>query len=193
MKNWMMLIMAGAFLACVTACGSVTFNSNNSFASNATEESQQADADESDAAGDADGDAATTDCDAYMKSFAKTCFDVTVFDENGLLLNDVDENGNVLGPVDQNWAKDYCDCFAQLAFQQYGCQAVHNDESLDNDAWLERYGSIREQCASVTTEVEDNAVEAPADDAASSDAIEATDTGSVVQDVASGSGAFVVD
>lgn len=151
MRPFVLAILSVMTLFVLTSCGSVMFNSNNSF--NATEEgSAEASGNASEAtSAEASGDQGTQDCDAYMQDLATKCFNTTVFDENGLLLNDVDENGNVLGPVDQNWARSYCNCFAQRSFQDYGCVAVQNDESLDNDAWLAKYSDIRNYCAEVSS------------------------------------------
>ena len=128
-------------LLCMTlfcGCGSVRFNESSSevATASATTDSSQASSGEQE-----------LDCDQYMQSFADSCFDVTVKDENGMLRNDVDANGNDLGPVDQAWAADYCTCFAQRAFQEYGCAAVYADEELVDEAWQNKYNAIGDACA----------------------------------------------
>lgn len=152
MRNTVALfLMSFLFVAMLSACGSVRFNEKSDSPETATAETAQpASANEE------------LDCDAYMQSFADSCFEVTVMDENGALRNDVDADGNDLGPVDQGWAADYCTCFAQRAFQEFGCAAVYADEELDDAAWQAKYMVIGDACAEAVQFVEqdDEEVEA---------------------------------
>ena len=156
-------------LLCMTllcGCGSVRFNESSSevATASATTDSSQASSGEQE-----------LDCDQYMQSFADSCFDVTVKDENGMLRNDVDANGNDLGPVDQAWAADYCTCFAQRAFQEYGCAAVYADEELVDEAWQNKYNAIGDACAEAVQNLNMHvdSAEAPA-----ADSVEAPAAGS---------------
>ena len=165
-------------LLCMTllcGCGSVRFNESSSevATASATTDSSQASSGEQE-----------LDCDQYMQSFADSCFDVTVKDENGMLRNDVDANGNDLGPVDQAWAADYCTCFAQRAFQEYGCAAVYADEELVDEAWQNKYNAIGDACAEAVQNLNMHvdSAEAPATDSAeapAADSAEAPAAGSV--------------
>ena len=163
-------------LLCMTllcGCGSVRFNESSSevATASATTDSSQASSGEQE-----------LDCDQYMQSFADSCFDVTVKDENGMLRNDVDANGNDLGPVDQAWAADYCTCFAQRAFQEYGCAAVYADEELVDEAWQNKYNAIGDACAEAVQNLNMHvdSAEAPAADSAevpAADSVEAPAAG----------------
>ena len=101
------------------------------------------------------------DCDAFMQQLAEGCFAVTVFEEDGVTpIHILDEAGNDLGEVDQEWAAGYCECYAQLAFQTFGCSGVLKHEDLDDAAYARTYEPIVATCASDLTPAEE--AEAPA-------------------------------
>ena len=155
MRNTIALfLMSFLFVAMLSACGSVRFK--NEAPEAATQETAQTTSE--------NANAEELNCDEYMQSFADSCFEVTVLDENGALRNDVDADGNDLGPVDQGWAADYCTCFAQRAFQEFGCAAVYADEELDDAAWQAKYTAIGDACAEAVQYYDADAVDGDAVD-----------------------------
>ena len=88
------------------------------------------------------------DCDAFMQQLAEGCFSVTVFEEDGTTpIHVFDEANNDLGEVDQEWAAAYCECYAQLAFQTFGCLQVVDHENLDDATYAQTYEPIVAACA----------------------------------------------
>ena len=88
------------------------------------------------------------DCDAFMQQLAEGCFAVTVFEEDGVTpIHILDEAGNDLGEVDQEWAAGYCECYAQLAFQTFGCSGVLKHEELNDADYATTYEPIVATCA----------------------------------------------
>ncbi len=121
------------------------------------------------------------DCDAFMQQLAEGCFSVTVFEEDGVTpVHILDEAGNDLGEVDQQWAASYCECYAQLAFQTFGCSGVLKHEELDDAAYATTYEPIVATCSSDMAPAEEAAVssdsEQPAEAAAPADAADAPAT-----------------
>ena len=128
-----MVLLAASLLS---GCGSVIIGENQS-ATNEKAESVAAKPAES-----------GVDCDAYMQQIADECFKVTAFEEDGKTpLHMQDEAGNDLGEVDQEWAAGYCECYAQLAFQTFGCSTVVEHNNLDDDAYNATYEPIRLACS----------------------------------------------
>ena len=165
MRNTVALfLMSFLFVAMLSACGSVRFNEKSDSPETASQKNDNRPCAKTNPPSCGNDSSANEelDCDAYMQSFADSCFEVTVMDENGALRNDVDADGNDLGPVDQGWAADYCTCFAQRAFQEFGCAAVYADEELDDAAWQAKYMVIGDACAEAVQFVEqdDEEVEA---------------------------------
>lgn len=116
-------------------CGSVVIGENQ----NATSESVER----------APAKQDSVDCDAYMQQIADECFKVTAFEEDGKTpLHMFDEAGADLGEVDQAWAAGYCECYAQLAFQTFGCTTVLEHNNLDDAAYEAAYEPIRLACSS---------------------------------------------
>ncbi len=135
MRKFILSAVALASALSMVACGSSSSKNNNTQPKASTAEVQAA------------AQAGTLDCDAFMQDYADICFNIAVYEEDGVTLrNDVDENGNILGPVNQGWAADYCACFAETAFKNFGCTAVAADESLDSEAWKQKYAGVRDAC-----------------------------------------------
>ena len=87
-------------------------------------------------------------CDEFMQQLADGCFAVTAFEaDNETPLHVFDDAGNDLGEVDQMWAAGYCECYAQLAFQTFGCMQVIEQESLDDASYAQLYEPIVASCA----------------------------------------------
>ena len=87
-------------------------------------------------------------CDDFMQQLADGCFAVTAFEaDNETPLHVFDEAGNDLGEVDQEWAAGYCECYAQLAFQTFGCMQVIEQESLDDESYARLYEPIVASCS----------------------------------------------
>lgn len=128
----LLLLALGAW----TSCGSVVFGSKKDDAKPA--ESTPVEAEEV---------AVVEDCDALMQELAENCFKITAYAEDGVsVLHVIDEGGNDLGEIDLNWAASYCECYAQLAFQTFGCSGVLGHENLDDQQYEEAYGGIRGIC-----------------------------------------------
>lgn len=129
--------MVAMFVAgMLSGCGSVVIGGNDS--QSATNEVQAAPAKQE-----------NVDCDAYMQQIADECFKVTAFQDDGTTpLRMYDEAGNDLGEVDQAWAAGYCECYAQLAFQTFGCTTVIEHNKLDDAAYDAAYEPIRLACSS---------------------------------------------
>ena len=159
MHRFLLGIAALSALMIFAGCGSSNQNTSTKTA-----------ADE--AAASADNE---VDCDAFMQQLADSCFAVIAFEEDGVTpLRMKDDNGNDLGEVDQYWAASYCECYAQLAFQTFGCSTVVSHEKLDDDTYASTYAPIVSACSTYDkaqeTEVEAPAEEAPAEEAAPEEA-----------------------
>jgi len=132
------IVLTAAALVCalsMAACGSSSSKSTTAQPKVSTAEVQAA------------AEAGTLDCDAFMQDYADDCFNIAVYEEDGVTLrNDVDENGNVLGPVNQGWAADFCACFAETAFNTFGCAGVAADASLEREEWKAKYVNVRDTC-----------------------------------------------
>ena len=117
-----------------------------------------------DAASAQSDSSAGLDCDNFMQSIADNCFAKTAFEEDGVTpVKVLDEAGNVLGEVDQEWAAGYCECFAQLAFQTFGCETVMSHEKLDDEAYEATYADVIRACTNLSFEQNETADE-PAND-----------------------------
>ena len=126
-----------ALVACIVlaSCGSSSNTKATSTATAATEASEATEANE-------------VDCDAFMQQLADSCFAVIAFEEDGVTpLHIQDDAGNDLGEVDQQWAASYCECYAQLAFQTFGCTTVLEHEDLDDDTYASTYAPIVSACS----------------------------------------------
>ena len=111
------------------------------------------------------------DCDAFMQQLADSCYAVIAFEEDGVTpLRMTDDNGNDLGEVDQYWAASYCECYAQLAFQTFGCSTVVSHEKLDDDTYASTYAPIVSACSSYDKSQESEVEEAPAEEISSEEA-----------------------
>lgn len=122
-----------------TGCGAVYFN-----AADAPTAAEETTAQETKTETKTDR---TLDCDALMQSLADNCFNITAFDKDGKTpLHITDENGNDMGEVDQKWASAYCECYAQLAFQTFGCTEVSKHQELSDDEYDKIYAPIIASC-----------------------------------------------
>ena len=130
----------------------------------------------------------SVNCDAYMQQIADECFKVTAFEEDGTTpLHMQDEAGNDLGEVDQEWAAGYCECYAQLAFQTFGCTTVIEHNNLDDAAYEATYEPIRLACsAEENVEGAAEAAGAAADQAAADAAAAADQTAAAVEKAVEG-------
>ena len=91
---------------------------------------------------------APLNCDEFMQQLADGCFAVTAFEDDYVTpLHVFDEAGNDLGEVDQGWAAGYCECYAQLAFQTFGCLQVVEHENMDDATYAQTYEPIVASCA----------------------------------------------
>ena len=103
------------------------------------------------------------DCDAFMHQLAEGCYAVTVFEEDGVTpIHVYDEANNDLGEVDQEWAASYCECYAQLAFQSFGCSGVLAHEELDDATYATTYEPIVATCAGDLMPSEETSAPVPA-------------------------------
>ncbi len=156
MRRCVLSSMVLAACAMFMGCGSVVIGSPDEATEATPAAAQTANAQDS-----------SLDCDALMQALADSCFKVTAFQEDGTTpLHEVDEAGNDLGEVDQKWAAEYCECYAQLAFQTYGCQDVNTHQSLNDEEYDALYAPIIASCT--TNTVEQNAEGTPAEDATDS-------------------------
>ena len=128
------LITAALCSVMMAGCGSTQKAQTNS----ATAQQQVVD----------DPSAEGLNCDEFMQQLADGCFAVTAFEEDYVTpLHVFDEAGNDLGEVDQMWAAGYCECYAQLAFQTFGCLQVVEHENLDDATYAQTYEPIVAACA----------------------------------------------
>ena len=140
MRQILIGMAAVVFCAVFCSCGSVIIGESQ----DATSENTSGNASEA----QANEPASDVDCDAVMQQLADSCFKVMAFEADGttpLHLNDAD--GNDMGEVDQNWAASYCECYAQLAFQTFGCKTVLSHEELDDIAYATTYAPIVSACS----------------------------------------------
>lgn len=158
MKRLLICSAAVFFCTSVVGCGSIVFGSSNqaSSSSSATQ-TESGDAAQTEAATPDTANAASTteavqeqkvDCDTFMKGLADSCFAVMAFEADGKTpLRMRDEAGNDLGEVDPAWVSSYCTCYAQTAFQKFGCSTVMADEDLDDAAYSAKYATIVQDCS----------------------------------------------
>ncbi len=145
-KLFMVLAAASACCMLMTGCGSSS-NVQPQSATGATE---------------TPASEPQVDCDAFMHQLAEGCYVVTVFEEDGVTpIHVYDEANNDLGEVDQEWAASYCECYAQLAFQSFGCSGVLAHEELDDATYATTYEPIVATCAGDLMPVDENAAQAP--------------------------------
>ena len=127
------LITAAVCCFLMAGCGSTQKTQTNS----ATAQQAQSDEQQSE-----------LNCDEFMQQLADGCFAVTAFEEDNVTpLHVLDEAGNDLGEVDQIWVAGYCECYAQLAFQTFGCLQVVEHENLDDATYALTYEPIVAACA----------------------------------------------
>lgn len=127
-------------LTAFVGCGSVNFGED------AKQATQEQTAQEQTAAQTADP-MANVDCDALMQQLAQSCFSITAFEADGQTpLHVADEAGNDLGEVDQVWASHYCECYAQLAFQTFGCETIVTHQSISDEEYDKLYAPIIASC-----------------------------------------------
>lgn len=132
-----------ALTACV-ACGSVNFGED---ANNSTQEQTQ------NTTNTEQSQTSNLDCDALMQQLADNCFAAAAFEADGSTpLHIIDEAGNDLGEVDQTWAAHYCECYAQLAFQTFGCEQIVTHQNLADDEYDKLYSPIIASCEEVPNE-----------------------------------------
>ena len=90
---------------------------------------------------------ARVNCDEFMQQLAESCFKAMAFEADGTTpLRMKDASGNDAGEVDQNWAKAYCECYAQMAFQKFGCTTVVSHENLDDETYAATYADVEAAC-----------------------------------------------
>ena len=128
--------LAIAVMALMASCGSSQGKQQTNTAADV--QSQQA----------AQSQQATIDCDAFMHQIADDCYVSLAFeDDNTTPRHEFDEEGNDLGEVDQHWAAGFCECYAQLAFQTYGCTTVIQQMTeMDDTTLAETYEPIIATC-----------------------------------------------
>ncbi len=161
------LTSLAAFACCsmLNGCAAVLFNAPDSSSSNDTSSNDTSAEEAEPVAQQNEEEQPSVDCDAFMQQLADACFKVTAFQADETTpLHVIDESGNDLGEVDQQWAAEYCECYAQLAFQTFGCATVISHENLDDEAYTQTYAEISNACAS------------SGDDAAQSDAAQSDAT-----------------
>lgn len=91
---------------------------------------------------------ASVNCDEFMKQMADDCFLSVAFgDDNETPRHEYDEAGNDLGEVDPRWAAGFCECYAQLAFQTFGCTTVLEQMTqMDDNTLAATYDEIISIC-----------------------------------------------
>lgn len=157
MRGFWTVIFLVMALGTWTSCGAVIFGEKK-------DEAKSANTEPAEVAQVAD----VEDCDALMQELAENCFMMTAYEEDGVtVLHVIDELGNDLGEIDLNWVASYCECYAQLSFQTFGCSGVLEHEALDDAQYEEAYGGIRMICAEpVTNEADETDIPCAADDVA---------------------------
>lgn len=104
--------------------------------------------------------APAVDCDAFMRGLGQSCYNVMVYKEDGVTpLRLIDEAGNDLGEFDKIWATNYCDCFAQTAFQTFGCSVVMAHEELDDASYAAAYEPIVASCTEALADASEETAE----------------------------------
>ena len=144
----------GAFgLVALVGCGSVTFGGGSEAATQDQTQDQEQEQAQDASASKSEAPKADFDCDALMQQLADNCFTVTAFEADGKTpLQVTDEAGNAMGEVDQAWAKDYCECYAGLAFQTFGCETVITHQNLSDEEYDKLYSPIIASCEEVPVE-----------------------------------------
>ena len=127
-------VAALAACAMIAGCGSSASKQSNVATAQSTQQYEQ--------------QGQQVNCDEFMQQLADGCFYVTAFDADNMTPRHVfDEEGNDLGEVDQIWAAGYCECYAQLAFQTFGCLTVIEHENLDDASYAQMYEPIVATCS----------------------------------------------
>ncbi|MBO5753154.1 MAG: hypothetical protein J6S69_05595 [Proteobacteria bacterium] len=186
MKKLLIVLAAVGFCTIGVGCGSIVFGSSNKAPTQPAESETVAPAEEQPVVAEdqtVDADGAKMDCDTYMKGLSDSCFKGMAFEADGVTpLHMRDEAGNDLGEVDQAWTASYCDCYAQTAFQKFGCTEVMADESLDDAAYSAKYAPIVSDCSNVGMPEEAAAADTavPADAAVTDVATDAAATDAAV-------------
>ncbi|MCL2325237.1 MAG: hypothetical protein FWC40_01855 [Proteobacteria bacterium] len=147
MRSIWLSLAAVVCVASLSACGSVNFGTRPDAeltASNQAREWQAA----PEVSETNEETQPEVDCDAFMDEMANVCYLGTAFEADGMTpRHDFDEDGNDLGEIDQEWAAAYCSCYAQLAFQTFGCMGVLSHLNLTDEEYDSKYESVRYECA----------------------------------------------
>ena len=94
---------------------------------------------------------AGVNCDDFMQQLANSCFKAMAFEADGVMpLRMKDASGNDAGEVDQAWATAYCNCYAQMAFQKFGCTTVVSHENLDDATYAATYADVEAACYEIS-------------------------------------------
>ena len=150
-------------LFALVGCGSVNFGGNSAETAQAqtegedkaqSQKQEQAQGQEQkQRALTSDAKKADFDCDELMKELSESCFKVTAFQADGKTpIHIEDEQGNDLGEIDQAWVKDYCECYAGLAFQTFGCETIVKHQSLSDEEYNKLYAPIIASCENSSQE-----------------------------------------
>ena len=99
-------------------------------------------------------------CANILQQLAQNCFKATAFESDGSTPARVlDAEGNDLGEVDQAWAAKYCECYAQTAMQEFGCEAIIAHEELDDGQYEATYANVVRACTDATMTDADGATQ----------------------------------
>lgn len=94
---------------------------------------------------------AGVNCDEFMQQLAGSCFKAMAFEADGTTpLRLKDAAGNDAGEVDQAWAAAYCECYAQMAFQKFGCTTVVSHENMDDATYAATYADVEAACYEIS-------------------------------------------
>lgn len=163
----LIIAVVASLCACVilSSCGPVYIGSAARQAAQNKANAEAAAAENSDTAaaeGSASGESSANEaeassggagvnCDEFMQQLAESCFKAMAFEADGTTpLRMKDASGNDAGEVDQNWAKAYCECYAQMAFQKFGCTTVVSHENLDDAAYASTYADVEAACYEIS-------------------------------------------
>lgn len=171
LRNFAYLGFGALGLVALVGCGSVNFGGNSAeTAKDQTEADDKAQSqDQAQGQGSkqrsmpSDAKKADFDCDELMKELSESCFKVTAFQADGKTpIHIEDDQGNDLGEIDQAWVKDYCECYAGLAFQTFGCETIVKHQSLSDEEYNKLYAPIIASCEDSSQEPAANGDAAPA-------------------------------
>lgn len=97
---------------------------------------QSAEAQSTQSAASAEAGGLGVDCDQLMQDISNDCFQAS----------SVDENNQPLPEGELLWVGDYCECYAQLSFQSFGCSGVVEHQKLGEEEFQSTYGDIFAEC-----------------------------------------------